>query len=138
MTGSLLYFGARRSWREMLAPLALFAAADCYLTTVPCTTLPVRLSFILPTIAWYAMAIALGHILLHARTTFARVGAGVLLGPTSFFLVSNFSVWASWTACIRARAMDFWPVMWPGCPFIEMTWCQPQWSAAWPSACLRW
>ena len=31
--GSLLYFGARRSWREMLVPVATLAVADYYLTT---------------------------------------------------------------------------------------------------------
>ena len=36
-----------------------------------------------------------GTILLHEKTTFARGAAASLLGPTSFFLVSNFSVWAS-------------------------------------------
>ncbi|MDE3162654.1 MAG: hypothetical protein KGL64_05290, partial [Acidobacteriota bacterium] len=44
--------------------------------------------------AWYVAAMALGHILLHARTTFMRVAAGVVLGPTSFFVVSNYAVWA--------------------------------------------
>jgi hypothetical protein len=38
---------------------------------------------------------ALGQILLRARTTVLRVGAGALLGPTSFFLLSNYAVWAS-------------------------------------------
>jgi hypothetical protein len=37
---------------------------------------------------------ALGWILLHTRTTFLRVAAGVVLGPTSFFVVSNYAVWA--------------------------------------------
>lgn len=32
-------------------------------------------------------------ILLHAKTTVVRVGAGALLGPTSFFLLSNYAVW---------------------------------------------
>jgi hypothetical protein len=36
---------------------------------------------------------ALGWILLRSRTTFLRVAAGVVLGPTSFFLVSNYAVW---------------------------------------------
>jgi len=36
----------------------------------------------------------LGQILLRARTTFVRVAAGTLLGPTSFFILSNFAVWA--------------------------------------------
>jgi hypothetical protein len=30
--GMLLYFGARRSWREMLAPLAVLMALDYFLT----------------------------------------------------------------------------------------------------------
>jgi hypothetical protein len=41
------------------------------------------------------MAMALGLILLHAKTTFVRVAAGALLGPTSFFLVSNYATWLS-------------------------------------------
>jgi hypothetical protein len=40
------------------------------------------------------MAMVLGWILLHARTTFVRGAAAAVLGPTSFFVVSNFSVWA--------------------------------------------
>jgi hypothetical protein len=41
------------------------------------------------------MAMALGQILLHARTTFVRVAAGALLGPTSFFVISNYATWLS-------------------------------------------
>jgi hypothetical protein len=41
------------------------------------------------------MAMVLGQILLKSRTTVLRVGASALLGPTSFFLLSNFVVWAS-------------------------------------------
>ena len=37
---------------------------------------------------------ALGHILLNAKTTWLRVGAGVVLGPTSFWLISDYAVWA--------------------------------------------
>ncbi|MGP8185929.1 MAG: DUF6580 family putative transport protein [Terracidiphilus sp.] len=92
--GSLIYFGARRPWREMLAPLAVFMLSDFCLTTFV-----YRYAFhwqdYVTTWAWYAMAIALGQILLHAKTTFARGAAASLLGPTSFFLISNFSVWAS-------------------------------------------
>ena len=32
VTGCLLYFGAKRPWREMLAPLAALITADCFLT----------------------------------------------------------------------------------------------------------
>jgi hypothetical protein len=91
--GALLYFGARRSWREMLAPLAALMATD-YMLTVYTYHYPFRWQAYVTTWAWYLMAMALGHILLHAKTTFVRVAAGVLLGPTSFFLVSNYAVWA--------------------------------------------
>jgi DMSO reductase anchor subunit len=90
--GALLYFGARRPWREMLAPLAALMATDYVLTTSI-----YHYSFIwqsyAATWAWYLMAMALGLILLRARTSFARVAAGTLLGPTSFFVISNYAVW---------------------------------------------
>jgi hypothetical protein len=92
--GALLYFGARRSWREMLAPLAALMATD-YLLTVYSYHYPFAWQLYAATWAWYGMAMALGQILLRARTTFARVAAGALLGPTSFFLLSNYAAWVS-------------------------------------------
>lgn len=92
--GALLYFGARRSWREMLAPLAALMVTD-YCLTVFVYHYSFRWEGYVTTWAWYVAAMALGHILLHARTTFVRVAAGVVLGPTSFFVVSNYAVWAS-------------------------------------------
>jgi hypothetical protein len=91
--GALLYFGARRSWREMLAPLAVLMATDYYLT-VFAYHYSFRWESYLPTWAWYLAAMALGQILLRARTTVVRVTAGALLGPTSFFVLSNYAVWA--------------------------------------------
>jgi hypothetical protein len=38
---------------------------------------------------------ALGQILLSAKTSFWRVAAGALLGPTSFWVVSDYAVWAA-------------------------------------------
>jgi len=92
--GALLYFGARRSWREMLAPLAAFMATD-YCLTVFTYHYTFRWQAYVTTWAWYLAAMVLGHILLHTRTTFVRVAAGALLGPTSFFVVSNYAVWAA-------------------------------------------
>jgi hypothetical protein len=92
--GALLYFGARRPWREMLAPLAALMATD-YVLTVYIYHYAFHWQLYAATWAWYGMAMILGLILLHARTTFVRVAAGVVLGPTSFFLVSNYAVWAS-------------------------------------------
>jgi hypothetical protein len=92
--GALLYFGARRPWREMLAPLAALMTTD-YFLTVYSYHYNFRWQGYVSTWAWYLMAMVLGQILLRARTTFVRVAAGALLGPTSFFLVSNYAVWAS-------------------------------------------
>jgi Family of unknown function (DUF6580) len=91
--GALLYFGARRSWREMLAPLAVLMATD-YFLTVFSYHYAFQWEAYVTTWAWYLAVMALGWILLSARTTFARVAAGALLGPTSFFVVSNYAVWA--------------------------------------------
>jgi len=90
--GALLYFGARRPWREMLAPLAVLIATDYYLT-VYAYHYSFRWQGYVTTWAWYLMAMALGQILLRSRTTFVRVAAGALLGPTSFFVLSNYAVW---------------------------------------------
>ena len=91
--GALLYFGARRSWREMLAPLAVLMATDYFLTT-QVYSYSFRWQGYVTTWAWYLAVMALGQILLHARAGFVRVGAGAVLGPTSFFVVSNYAVWA--------------------------------------------
>ena len=90
--GMLLYFGARRSWREMLAPLAVLMVTDYFLTT-SVYHYSFRVIDYLPTFAWYVAAMVLGQILLRAKTTVVRVAAGALLGPTSFFLISNYAAW---------------------------------------------
>jgi DMSO reductase anchor subunit len=92
--GSLLFFGARRSGREMIFPLAAFMASDYCLTTYV-YHYPFQWQSYVTTWAWYVMAMALGWILLHAKTTFVRGAAAAILGPTSFFVVSNFGYWAS-------------------------------------------
>jgi hypothetical protein len=92
--GVLLYFGARRSWREMLAPLAALMATDYYLTVFS-YHYSFRWTSYVTTWVWYLAIMALGRILLQSRTTFLRVAAGVVLGPTSFFVVSNYAVWVA-------------------------------------------
>jgi hypothetical protein len=78
----------------MLAPLAALVATDCFLTLAV-----YHFSFhwqaYVTTWAWYVAAMALGRILLKSRTSLTRVAAGTLLGPTSFFVLSNYAVWAS-------------------------------------------
>ena len=77
----------------MLAPLAVLMATD-YFLTVSVYHYSFAWQGYVPTWAWYVAAMALGQILLRAKTTVVRVGAGALLGPTSFFLMSNYAVWA--------------------------------------------
>ena len=88
---ALLYFGARRSRKEMIIPLALLALSDVYLTTMR-----YGLHLSLDTFAsslWYAGAILIGSLLAH-KTTVLRVIGAALASSVSFFLFSNFAVWA--------------------------------------------
>lgn len=92
--GALLYFGARRPLRQAWLPVALLAASDFYLT-VFFYGYQFHVSAYLLTWAWYAAVIVLGRVLLARKTSAARVGAGVLIAPTSFFLITNFAAWAA-------------------------------------------
>lgn len=83
--GALLYFGARRPLREMLAPLAALIATDVCLTLF-IYHYAFHWQFYVLTWAWYAAAILLGRILLSGRISLPRFAAAVILGPTSFFL----------------------------------------------------
>jgi hypothetical protein len=92
--GSLLYFGARRSWREMILPLTALMVSDYCLTTFTYHYPFIWTGYVITWI-WYVMAMALGRILLHAKTTFVRGAVAALLGPTSFWIASDYAVWAS-------------------------------------------
>src|SRR5271170_6287456 len=91
--GSLLYFGARRPLWQGTFPVAALALSDYYLTT-HVYNFPFVVQGYLLTWAWYAAVIVLGALLLGSKTSIARVASGVLLASTSFFVVSNYAVWA--------------------------------------------
>jgi hypothetical protein len=74
--------------------MAVLMATD-YFLTVYAYHYNFQWQFYVATWAWYAMALGLGRILLATKASVLRVGAGALLGPTSFFVVSNYAVWAS-------------------------------------------
>jgi hypothetical protein len=117
VTGCLLYFGAKRPWREMLLPLAALIMTDFYLTLFryPGSRMGWGFAF---TFGWYAAAMVLGWALLHKRVTLARGVAGALLGPTSFFLVSNFGVWVSGSWYPHTLA-GLEACYWAGVPFYR-------------------
>jgi hypothetical protein len=94
--GSLLFFGARRPLRQAILPVAVLAATDYYLTSFV-YRYPFQVSDYLLTWAWYAAVIVLGHFLLAQKASALRVTAAVLIAPTSFFLISNFTAWVTAT-----------------------------------------
>jgi hypothetical protein len=93
LAASLLFFGARGSRRQLWIPLVLLAATDVILT-----------KFIysytfswdhLVTWAWYAAILWLGTNL-REKSGPVRVLGAALASSVSFFLISNFAVWAAW------------------------------------------
>jgi hypothetical protein len=93
VAASLLFFGARRPFREMWFPVLLLAGSDVVLTRYY-YGYPVPADHIV-TWAWYGLALGLG-MLLRNRTTIARLAGASLAASLSFFAVSNFAVWAVW------------------------------------------
>ena len=91
---SLLYFGARGARRQMWVPLVLLAATDVVLTKF------IYASYFswdhLVTWAWYAAMLGLGAGVLRKSASPVRVVSSALACSVSFFLVSNFAVWAAW------------------------------------------
>jgi hypothetical protein len=90
---SLLFFGARSSRRQMWFPLVLLAASDVMLTT-----LVYRYPFSwdhFVTWAWYAGMLWLGSTLKN-NAGVVRILGTALAGSISFFVISNFAVWAAW------------------------------------------
>jgi hypothetical protein len=93
VAASLLFFGARGSRRQMWVPLVLFAAADLVLTRFV-YGFPVTWDHLV-TFAWYAAILWLGTGL-REKSGMRRVVAAALASSLSFFLISNFAVWAAW------------------------------------------
>ena len=88
----LLFFGARRPrWQAAIAA-AIMALTDIYLTKVV-YGFSFHLRGYVVTWAWYAAVCLLGSGLLR-KVSVLRVAAGVFASATSFFLLSNFMVWA--------------------------------------------
>ena len=93
VTGSLLFFGAYGSRRQLWFPFAMLAASDVVLTKLVYHFVLSWDHFV--TWAWYAAIIWLGTRLRdNAKPMW--VVASALASSISFFLVSNFAVWACW------------------------------------------
>ena len=94
LAASLLFFGARGSRRQMWVPLVLMAASDVVLTKVVYSYPFAWDHFV--TWAWYAAVLWLGTNLRENAKPLRVVGAA-LASSVSFFLVSNFAVWAAYS-----------------------------------------
>lgn len=93
VAASLLFFGARGSRRQMWVPLAMLAASDVMLT---------KLYYAYPfswdhyvTWVWYAAILFLGTRLA-SNAKPLRIAGAALASSVSFFVLSNFAVWACW------------------------------------------
>jgi hypothetical protein len=94
VVGALLFFGARGPRRQLWVPFVLLAASDIVLTK-----LVYSLNFSwdhFVTFAWYAAVLWLGTTL-HVNARPLRILLAALTSSVSFFVLSNFAVWACWS-----------------------------------------
>lgn len=91
VTGSLLFFGARGSRRQLWLPLVLLAASDVVLTKLVYSYPFSPDHFV--TFAWYAAVLWLGTKL-RANTKPLPVIGAALASSVSFFLLTNLASWA--------------------------------------------
>src|ERR1700686_680490 len=101
VAASLLFFGARGSRRQMWVPLVLFAVSDLLLNKFV-YAYPFG-SDQLVIWAWYAAILWLGTSLRERQKPLPVIGAA-LGSSISFFLISNFMVWAAGTMYPMTRA----------------------------------
>jgi hypothetical protein len=90
----LLFFAASRPAREFVLPLSVLVGVDIFMTTQR-YSYPLTLDAVV-TWAWYLIAMLLGSGFLRTCSSWRRVAGCALLASVSFFLVSNFAVWAVW------------------------------------------
>jgi hypothetical protein len=118
LAASLLFFGARGSRRQMWIPVALLAATDVILTRF-IYAYPFSWD-ILITWAWYAAILWLGTNL-REKTTFWRVVGAAATSSVSFFLLSNFGVWAAWHGMYPRTFSGLMACYAAGVPFFRAT-----------------
>ena len=111
---ALLYFGARGLRNRMWVPLALLAASDIVLTTMV-YRYPFSWDHFV-TWAWYGFMLWLGTGL--KRSGPVRIMGTALAGSISFFVISNFAVWAAWNMYPRTFA-GLMTCYEAGVPFFE-------------------
>jgi hypothetical protein len=95
IAASLLFFGARSRRKYFWVPMLLLPLADVLLTKFV-YAYPFSLSDHLVSWVWYAAMLGLGTTLRGQIRPIRILGTSVA-AAVSFFLVSNFAVWAAYT-----------------------------------------
>jgi hypothetical protein len=93
VAASLLFFGARGPRRAFWFPVALLAASDIFLTKV-IYAYPFTWDHVV-TWVWYSAVLLLGDRL-RENAKPLWVLASALASSVSFYLISNFAVWAAY------------------------------------------
>lgn len=93
VAAALLFFGARGSKKLAWLPVLLLAGTDIYLSRVVYGA-PLSADLLVSWV-WYAGMIGMGTLLRRNQAPVRIFGASVA-AAVSFFLVSNFAVWAVW------------------------------------------
>lgn len=117
LTAALLYFGARGSRRQLWLPLALLIGSDLVLDKYV-YNYPFSWDLFLSW-AWYAAVLGLGTLLTRNAKPLPIAGAA-LTGSVTFFLISNFGVWAS-TAIYAKTFSGLMTCYAAGIPFFRHT-----------------
>ena len=93
LAASLLFFGARGSRRQLWVPLVLFAATDVILTQVH---ILLRVLLGPPRYVGVVRRHSVARHELREKSGFWRVVGAAPASSVSFFVISNFAVWAAW------------------------------------------
>jgi hypothetical protein len=94
VAAALLFFGSRMPRRQAWVPVAALIASDLVLTT-RVYGYPLRADQIVIW-AWYLAIVLLGSLLAGHTKNAWRIAGASLAASISFFLLSNFAVWAAW------------------------------------------
>jgi hypothetical protein len=104
VAASLLFFGARGPRRAFWFPVALLAASDIFLTKV-IYAYPFTWDHVV-TWVWYSAVLLLGDRL-RENAKPLWVLASALASSVSFYLISNFAVWAAYHMYPKTLALPF-------------------------------